>query len=404
LNNSGRHGHAHSHRRSDEVADELQLSRTARTWLALVLVPLTLATVAGLFLLWPQGPTPTAEGYQDVDRIAGVVTDVHPCPDVFAQDFGGQVPDNCVSATVDLETEEAPVEAQLPFGSGAPVVEVGDRVVLFNVPDAPPSQQWQFIDFDRSRAIYTLIALFALAVILLSRWRGLASLGALALSLGLVIWFVLPNLLGGTSPLLVAVVAAAAIMIVVLYLGHGFNAMTSAALVGTLLALVLTGVLGAAFTAAAHFTGFSDESTGYLAAIQGEINYEGLVLAALIIGALGVLDDVTVTQAAAVWELRAADPGASGRSVFAAAMRIGREHVAAAVNTLVLAYVSAMLPLLLFLMLISTSFTDALLSDGVAQEVTRGLVGSLGIIAAVPLTTLVAVLVSGSAGRYSQVR
>ncbi|HSE54113.1 MAG TPA: YibE/F family protein [Nocardioidaceae bacterium] len=372
--------------------------------LAAVLVPLTLATAAALVLLWPEGPAPRAEGYQDFDRISAVITEVHPCPDSFAQDFGGQVPEGCRSATADVEGEAEDIEAALPFGEGAPVLEAGDRVLLFEVPDAPPSQQWQFIDFDRSRAVYTLVAVFALAVLLLSRWRGLSTLVSLALSLALVIWFVLPNLLGGTSPLLVAVVAAAAIMIVALYLGHGFNAMTSVALVGTLLALVLTGVLGAAFTSAAHFTGFSDESTKFLAAIQGQVDYEGLVLAALVIGSLGVLDDVTVTQAAAVWELKAADPTASRRSIFAAAMRIGRAHVAAAVNTLVLAYVSAMLPLLLLLTITATSFNDALLSDGVAQEVARGLVGSLGIIAAVPITTLVAALVACSGGRYARLR
>ncbi|HET7533220.1 MAG TPA: YibE/F family protein [Nocardioidaceae bacterium] len=372
--------------------------------LAAVLVPLTMATAAALVLLWPEGPAPRAKGYQDFDRISAVITEVHPCPDSFAQDFGGQVPEGCRSATAAVEGEAEDIEAALPFGEGAPVLQAGDRVLLFEVPDAPPSQQWQFIDFDRSRAVYTLVAVFALAVLLLSRWRGLSSLVSLALSLALVIWFVLPNLLGGTSPLLVAVVAAAAIMIVALYLGHGFNAMTSVALVGTLLALVLTGVLGAAFTSAAHFTGFSDESTKFLAAIQGQVDYEGLVLAALVIGSLGVLDDVTVTQAAAVWELKAADPTASRRSIFAAAMRIGRAHVAAAVNTLVLAYVSAMLPLLLLLTITATSFNDALLSDGVAQEVARGLVGSLGIIAAVPITTLVAALVACSGGRYARLR
>ncbi|WP_460864815.1 YibE/F family protein [Nocardioides pakistanensis] len=363
-----------------------------------------MATAVALFVLWPEGPAPRAEGYEGSERISAVVTDVHPCPDSFAADFGGQVPPGCRSATVDVDDRPDDVEAALPFGGGAPQIEAGDRVVLFEVPDAPPSQQWQFLDFDRSRAVYTLVAVFALAVLLLSRLRGIASLASLGLSLGLVIWFVLPNLLGGTSPLLVAVVAAATIMIVALYLGHGFNAMTSTALVGTLLALVLTGVLGAVFTSAAQFTGFSDESTKYLASMLGEINYEGLVLAALIIGSLGVLDDVTVTQAAAVWELRTADPTATRRSVFAAAMRIGREHVAAAVNTLVLAYVSAMLPLLMYLMLTASSFEDALLSDGVAQEVTRGLVGSLGIIAAVPLTTVAAVLVAGSGGRYPRLR
>lgn len=364
-----------------------------------------MATAAALLLLWPDGPV-SASGYESPDRITAVVTDVHGCPDAWAADFGGRVPDSCQAATVEVDGQESPVEAPLPAGAGAPVIEAGDRVVMREEPDAPPSHQWQFVDFDRSRAIYTLIGLFALAVLALSRWRGLATLGSLAMSLALVIWFVLPNLLGGASPLLVAVVAASAIMIVALYLGHGFSAMTSTALLGTLMSLVLTGVLGAVFTSAAHFTGFSDESTGYLAAIQGGIDYEGLVLAALIIGSLGVLDDVTVTQAAAVWELRGSDPSATRQHLFASAMRIGRAHVSAAVNTLVLAYVSALLPLLLFLMLVETTFNDALLSDGVAQEVARGLVGSLGIIAAVPITTAVAVLVVGSRsrGRYARGR
>ena len=373
--------------------------------LTALLVPLALATVAGLVLLWPDGPAPRAEGYRDVERISATVLEVHDCPSWFADDFGGRVPPRCRSGTVDVEDRAEHVEAALPYGQGAPRVEAGDRVLLFEVPQAPPSQRWQFVDFDRSRAMTVLIVGFVAAVLLLSRLRGLASLAGLAVSLALVVWFVLPNLLGGASPLLVAVVAAAAIMFVVLYLGHGFTAMTSAALVGTLLSLVLTAVLGAAFTAAAHFTGFSNEATAFLAALQGEIDYQGLVLAAMIIGSLGVLDDVTVTQAAAVWELRAADPTAGRRQVFASAMRIGRAHVSAAVNTLVLAYVSAMLPLLLFLSLISTRFTDALFSDGVAMEVARGLVGSLGIIAAVPLTTLVAVLVAGHGGhRYAQQR
>jgi uncharacterized membrane protein len=359
-------------------------------------------------LLWPDSPAPRAEGYQDVDRIPGQVLDVHPCPDFFAADFGGQVPANCRSGSVEVEGRAEPVEAALPFGVGAPVIEAGDPVLLIRVPQAPPSQEWTFIDFDRSRAIYTLIAVFAVAVLLLPRWRGLASLASLAVSLALVFWFVLPNLLNGTPPLLVAVVAAAAIMIVVLYLGHGFSAMTSAALVGTLASLALTALIGTIVTTEARFTGFSDESTKFLAAIQGDLDYEGLVLAALVIGALGVLDDVTVTQAAAVWELYAADPFATRRSVFASAMRIGRAHVSAAVNTLVLAYVSAMLPLVLYLTLVSTTLQDALLSDGIAQEVARGLVGSLGIVAAVPLTTLVAVLVAGAArhgsGRYARSR
>ena len=331
--------------------------------------------------------------------------DVHPCAPGVSQDLQGATPEGCTAATVDVEDRAQSVEAAMPYGTGAPTISPGDRVLLFHAADAPPGQQWQFIDFDRSRVVYGLVALFAVAVVLLSRGRGVASLASLGLSLFLVIWFVLPNLTGTTPPLLVAIVAASAIMVVSLYLGHGFNAMTSAALVGTLLSLILTGVVGGLFTTAANFTGFSDESTRYLAAIKGDLNYEGLILAGLVIGALGVLDDVTVTQSAAVWELSAADPTATRRTLFSSAMRIGRAHVTAAVNTLVLAYVSAMLPLLVLLTAISTTFTDGLLSEGVAQEVARGLVGSLGIIAAVPITTLVAVLVAGArGGRYALAR
>lgn len=401
---SGHHGHAHSH--ADRgVAGQLRLSRTARVALAAVLVPLVLATTAAMVVLWPEGPAPRAEEYRQGDRFSAVVVEVHDCPESFAADFGGTVPPGCRSATVEVEGRDAPVEAALPFGTGAPVIDAGDRVVMFHVTEAPASQRWQFLDFERSRPIYTLVVAFAVAVLLLTRLRGLASLASLAMSLAVVVWFVLPNLLGDTSPLLVAVVASSAIMVVSLYLGHGFSSMTSAALVGTLVSLALTAVLGTVFTAAANFTGFSSDATAYLAAIQGEVNYEGLVLAALVIGALGVLDDVTVTQSAAVWELSAAGPQASRREVFAGAMRIGRAHVTAAVNTLVLAYVSAMLPLLLFLSLVDTPFDDALLSDAVAVEVARGLIGSLGVIAAVPITTAVAVLVAGArTDRYARAR
>lgn len=349
-----------------------------------------------MFVLWPDGEGTKVAGFGSSEQTSGVVVDVHRCPDEYAADFGGQIPPGCTSANVDLADQQEDVEAAMPFGAGAPEISTGDRVLLFYSPEAPASQQWQFIDFDRSRVMYALIAVFALAVVLLSRGRGLASLASLAVSLALVIWFVLPNLLGGTSPLAVAIVAAAAIMFISLYLGHGFSSMTSAAMVGTLLSLVLTGVIGGAFTAAANFTGFSNEATKYLSAIRGDINYEGLILAGLVIGALGVLDDVTVTQAAAVWELSAADPTASRRSLFTAAMRIGRAHVSAAVNTLVLAYVSSMLPLLLLLSTTSTGFLEGLTGDAVGQEVARGLIGSLGIVAAVPLTTLVAVLVAGA--------
>lgn len=371
--------------------------------LALVL-PLVAVTALALFVLWPDGDVTGPEGYERPERVTGEVVSVQQCSPALESVVGPGPTGRCSAATVTLD--DAPsgstgfsagdeVEAPAPLGSGAPRVAVGDDVVLFHAADNLEAVQWSIVDFDRSTPMYLMVVVFALAVILLSRWRGVASLLSLALSLGLVIWFVLPNLLAGQSPLLVAIVAASAVMIVTLYLGHGIRAVTSVALLGTLLSLTLAGVLGALFSGAARFTGFSNESVSFLSALQGDLDYEGLILAGLIIGALGVLDDVTVTQAAAVWELRAADPTASRRRVYAGAMRIGRSHVTAAVNTLVLAYASSMLPILLLLSLTSSDFTSAFLSDGIGQEVLRGLVGGLGIIAAVPITTVIAVLVAG---------
>ena len=225
----------------------------------------------------------------------------------------------------------------------------------------------------------------------MSRWRGLASLASLGLSIAILITFVLPALLDGRPPLAVAVVGASTIMIATLYLSYGFSVRTSVALLGTLVSLTLTGVLGLVFTTVGRFTGLVDEASAYLGAVGASIDIQGLLLAGLVIGALGVLDDVTVTQTAAVWELADADPEASRRSLFAAGLRIGRQHVSATVNTLVLAYAGASLPLLL---LFAVSGSGPRHRDERADR-PGGRAGArrgLGIIAAVPLTTSIAAL------------
>ena len=285
----------------------------------------------------------------------------------------------------------------LPVGNGAPSFSVGDKI-LVNVASAEGAEtgqagteqaatvQYSFLDFDRTMPLIWLTALFVLAVLLLSRWRGFASLVSLGLSLVVVTLFVVPALIDGTDPLAVALTASALIMIVAIYSSQGFSIRSSVAIVGTLGALAVAGTVGALFTSASHFTGFSDDSTKFLVAIVGDVDVRGLLLAGLIIGALGVLADVTVTPTAA-------NPRATRRSMFASAMRIGRSHVSATVNTLVLAYVGASLPLLLLLSATNASSGDQLRYEGVAQEIVRGLAGGLGIIAAVPITTALAALV-----------
>jgi len=190
------------------------------------------------------------------------------------------------------------------------------------------------------------------------------------------------------------VVGSSLIMFAVLYLTHGLSARTSTAVLGTLLSLALIGALGAAFSAAARLTGLDDQTTDLIAALGTGIDARGLLLAGMVIGALGVLDDVTVTQTSAVWELRRANPDLGARELFGAAMRIGRDHVASAVNTLVLAYAGAALPLMLLFSLAGPGLGDVVTSQEVATEVVRTLVGSIGLVASVPITTAIAAAVA----------
>lgn len=344
-----------------------------------VLVPLVAATLAGLVLLWPSGERP---GLPGVERHDATVLAIVPCTDS---------PDpECVVAEVRIEDgpdQDVEVIAFVPYGPGAPEFAAGDAVVVVANPDAPLDERYNIDDFERSLPLLLLAVLFALAVVALSRWRGLAALTGLALSILVLTVFVLPALLDGTSPLAVAVVGASTIMIVTLYLSHGFSVKTSVALIGTLISLTLTGVLGYLFTHIGRFTGLADHDVGTLGAIAEQVDVRGLLLAGLVIGALGVLDDVTVSQAATVLEIARADSEASRPALFAAGLRVGRDHVAATVNTLVLAYAGASLPLLLLFAVADTGITDVVTMELVAQEVVRALVGSLGIVAAVPVTT-----------------
>jgi uncharacterized membrane protein len=362
-----------------------------------ILLPLVLATVAGMVLLWPDGDAPRIQGAQNADA---TVLEIREC-ETPAE------PEDCLEATVRIDSgpdEGVEVVLPVPFGEGAPVFETGDAVVIAAAEDQPIESRYELMDQQRAWPVFALALTFAVAVVALSRWRGLAALASLALSVAILIVFVLPALLDGKPPLAVAVVGASAIMIGTLYLSHGVSLRTSVALLGTLISLSLTGVLGSLFTTVGRFTGLAGDSERYLATVGESIDLRGLLLAGLVIGALGVLDDVTVTQTAAVWELADADPAASRRTLFSAGLRIGREHVSAAVNTLVLAYAGASLTLLMLFAVSGQGVLDTVTNELVAQEVVRALVGGLGIIAAVPVTTLVAALAVRERPRVARVR
>jgi uncharacterized membrane protein len=266
----------------------------------------------------------------------------------------------------------------------------GDRIVLSYQPDAAEGFEYQYADRQRRPVLLACVLVFAIAVVLLGRLRGLAALGGIVISLVVILQFVLPGILEGHSPVLVAVLGSAAIAYVALYLAHGVNALTTVALLGTLAALALTVLLSAIFTALADFTGFASEEAVTLGVLAENVDITGLILAGIVIGALGALDDVTVTQASAVAELRRVDPRMPPKDLYRSGIRIGRDHIASTVNTLVLAYAGAALPLLLLFVLSQQSLGAVANSEVVATEIVRSLVGSIGLVAAVPITTWLA--------------
>ena len=239
-----------------------------------------------------------------------------------------------------------------------------------------------------------LAGLFALVVVVFARWRGALSLAGLVISLALVLVFVVPAILDGSPPLLVAIVGAMAIALITIPLAHGWGPKSLAAVLGSAVSLILTALLAVLFTNLTHLTGLSSEEAIFLQIGDAGVSLQGLLLAGIVIGALGVLDDVTISQASTVLALRRANPGLRARGLFALALDVGRDHVSATVNTLVLAYVGAALPILLLFSAADLGVGNALNLEVVAKEVVATLVGSIGLIAAVPITTGLAVLLA----------
>jgi uncharacterized membrane protein len=273
-----------------------------------------------------------------------------------------------------------------------PRYDIGDEVIV-NASLEPDSVFISVADLYRVPVLGLLLGLFAVAVTVVGGWRGVRSLIALGLTLAVIVKVVVPLILAGWDPAWVAILAATTVTITTFLLTEGARRQTVAAAVGTFGALALTALLAVGFDALARFTTLrGSEDASYLQAIGiTDIDLGGLILAAIIFGALGILDDVTVTQAAIVTELHDANPALRGLALAGRAMNVGRSHIAATVNTLVLAYVGASLPLLV---LFAAGRQDPLLTastEAVAVEVVRAIVGSIGIVAAVPLTTAIAV-------------
>lgn len=369
----------------------MDLATRTRLRMRVVVGVLVALTVAGMALLWPhaeQLPPPAEAPPPAVD---GVIRDVElydAAPDTLTGSTQAAIvtvdvtsgPDRGRTITIDQNLE------------GLPTIEAGDQVRLYPAgsTEVDAATSYYIGDFRRGGALWLLLAVFVAVVLLVSRWHGVRSLVGLGLSLLVITKFVVPAILAGRNPALVALVGAVAVMLVTLYLAHGVTQQTTAAVVGTAAALGTTILLGLYFIDRAALTGYaSEEATFARFAVEG-LDLRGLVLAGLIIGALGVLDDVTVSQASTVFTLHDTDPTQTVRRVTASAMRVGRDHIASTVNTLFLAYAGASLALLVLFSTGGQPISEIMTSEIVAEELVKMLVGSLGLILAVPATTVLA--------------
>jgi len=271
----------------------------------------------------------------------------------------------------------------------------GDRVIVSSLSLPGEAVQYNLADTYRLPALAWLAIAYAVAVLIVGRGKGLRSIIGLILSFGVLMVFIIPQILAGHSPLLITVIGAAGISVLAILVTHGINPQSLVSFMGTILALVFTGILAMIYTQFAHLTGFGSEEANFLQSGAFHVSsMRGLLLSGIIIGALGVIDDMAVTQASIIFELHKTNPKLSISDLYQKGLNIGKDHIASITNTLVLAYAGASLPL--FLLLYQNEFIPqwvALNSEIIAEEVVSTLVGSLGLVMAVPVTTLIAAVV-----------
>ncbi|MDY7104234.1 MAG: YibE/F family protein [Actinomycetota bacterium] len=384
------HSHSHGH-----DAGPLDIGRNLERWLSGTAITLALLTVIGLVSLRPSGEIRTAASE------LGLTTESYPATVESAEAVGCSYDPEAACTRLLVVPLAGPDEGEtVDLGelsrdnAFAPSLSAGDEIILDH---EPSTDFYAYADRQRRPALWWLVGLFAVSVVALGRLRGVAALGSLAITVAVLGGFVVPAVLDGVDPVAVSVVGASAIAFVALYLTHGFRVLTTVALLGTLAALALTLGLAALFFELAHFTGAVSEEATYLPLLSDRIDVAGLLLGGVVLGALGALDDVTVTQAATVWELRRSNPSLDAAGLFRGGMAVGRSHVGSTVNTLLLAYAGASMPLLLLFVVSGHSLGTVANSEVVAVEIVRTLVGSIGLVAAVPLTTWFAARVAVNA-------
>lgn len=298
-----------------------------------------------------------------------------------------------ITQTVTVEFTNGPLEGQQrEVSTDTLTLEAGDKIFINYRKTIDDTENFYVSDVNRLSPLFLLLISFCVAVVALGKWQGFRSLIALAGSFLAIFYVLLPMLLAGYSPVLVSTLVAALILFGAIYFTHGFNRESSVAFFGTMLAVLLTGILAKLSIWATGLTGLGSEDAVYLSFSNGaNLDFNGLLLGSIIIGVLGVLDDIAVTQAAVVTELYNSNKEISKSEVFKRALRVGQEHVGALVNTLVLAYTSASLPLLLLFYGSDSELLSIINRELFASEIVRTIVGSIGLIMTVPIVTWLAV-------------
>ena len=383
--------------------------RKVTVWMVTILVPLGIVLLGAMIWLWPSGthqelslddPYGTTDSFSVVPGSVSSVVG-RTCDGGAESGSPTQVQDELECQTAQVATDRGSYEVEIPAQVSASTEVVrGDSLKILVGEEL--AEAGVFVDFERTVPVVLLAALYALVVVIVARWRGVRAIGGLILSFVVLFGFMIPALLEGGPPFWVGLTGSMLIMLVVLYFAHGVSLRTTTALLGTFIGLLLTAGLAAWASDTAYLIGLGNEYSYILASVVPEVRLSGIVLTGLLVAGLGVLNDVTITQSSAVWEIKAAQPNISPRNLFAAGMRIGRDHIASTVYTIAFAYAGAALPMLMVVSLYDRSMMDTIMSAEMVEEVVRILVGSVGLVLAIPITTGIAVAVANAVAETPQ--
>jgi len=270
----------------------------------------------------------------------------------------------------------------------------GDKVIVSHIHNIYGEDKYFVIDYYRIPSLYILAIIFVVLVLLINRFTGLRSLLGLTITILVILFFIIPQIVKGQEPLLIAVIGSVIILIATTYLIYGFNKKSHIAILSIAVCLIIAGIFSLIFTNVSKLTGFAEEETIYLVGVQGiNINMKGLLLAGVLIVVLGVIDDVVIAQISTVKEIIGTKNDLSRREIYKKAMRVGVDHTSSMVNTLFLAYAGASLSLLVLFSLkdeTGLSWQEILNSEFLATEIVRTLIGSIAIAVSVPIATILA--------------